>query len=785
MNRKKMKRRGILFLSILFICGMSVTGAAADTLKFPDNMKAEIDLEQNGGILRDANARKMKKTLPSAAKIRKSFPEKYDLREEERTTSVKFQNPWGTCWAFGALASLESSAVTNGEGAANSVDYSEKALVWFSKQLQSNGTTGAVPEGISIAETDSEKIKQGIYNMGGNSSLVAGELATWKGASLEEQVPYKNAEGTTTTVEVADGKYATFYQDKGDWSVDNSHENDDAYRMYECEGIMGQYMYQGQDAEVIKNRILSDINPTVKNWLMENGAIGISYCSDQASPDDVGQTSSVYFNKKSNAQYNPNTDTPNHGVAIVGWDDTYSKDNFSITPPGDGAWIVKNSWSDLWGDEGYFYLSYYDMTVDEYITMISDVEKNGYYRYDNNYQYDYMGGKSSVGVMVEGTIINNWNTAGITDVSLANIFQAEEDEVLKAVGSMDYRGLEEPVEIQIEVYLLDDNKKPVSGKPVAVQTEQSNGLVFNVTELDDPVELEKGQYFSVVQKMQLLTPGSESFLLPIEFGTDQPIQVTGYDGKTKYNLSYTVSSKEGESFMKAGTKEDNTGWIDLTSEKAQQMLNVSLGQTGQTKLNSTSGNAMIKAYTVDADTLLDLSNETLVLTFFDANGEKIGQIENPDISTSVEVPQNAASLSFSLGGSTGSKISGIACGGKVYAAGEKIAREVFKDNSVTLTLLGTERGETAQKEYTITFHVGAQSEQGTEQSPSYHSGDAKGNVVSANSDKKAKNSNSGTVKTGDERIAVLRVAFFLLLAAIGAMIILKRKRKTEKQEEKF
>lgn len=320
----------------------------------------------------------------------------------------------------------------------------------------------------------------------------------------------------------------------------------------------------------------------------------------------------------------------------------------------------------------------------------------------------------------------------------------------------------------------------MSGKPVAVQTEQSNGLVFNVTELDDPVELEKGQYFSVVQKMQLLTPGSESFLLPIEFGTDHPIEVTGYDGREKYNLSYTVSAKEGESFMKAETKESDTGWIDLTSEKAQEMLNVSLGQTGETEINSTSGNAMIKAYTVDADTLLDLSNETLVLTFFDANGEKIGQIKNPDIRTNVEIPQNAASMSFSLGGSTGTKISGIACGGKIYAAGEKIAREVFKDNSATLTLSGTERGETAQKEYTITFHVGAQSEQGSEQSPSYDSEDTKGNAVSANSDKKAKNSDSGAVKTGDERIAMLQVAFFLLLAAIGAMIMLKRKKKTEK-----
>lgn len=36
----------------------------------------------------------------------------------------------------------------------------------------------------------------------------------------------------------------------------------------------------------------------------------------------------------------------NHAVTIVGWDDSYSKENFNAEhqPPADGAWIVKNSW---------------------------------------------------------------------------------------------------------------------------------------------------------------------------------------------------------------------------------------------------------------------------------------------------------------------------------------------------------------------------------------------------------------------------------------------------------
>ena len=40
----------------------------------------------------------------------------------------------------------------------------------------------------------------------------------------------------------------------------------------------------------------------------------------------------------------------NHGVTLVGWDDTMCG--------GEGAWIVKNSWGPDWGENGYFYIKY-------------------------------------------------------------------------------------------------------------------------------------------------------------------------------------------------------------------------------------------------------------------------------------------------------------------------------------------------------------------------------------------------------------------------------------------
>lgn len=78
---------------------------------------------------------------------------------------------------------------------------------------------------------------------------------------------------------------------------------------------------------------------------------------------------SQYFNF-SNSSYNcdfPGLTTAQlrgHAVAIVGWDDNYSRENFSEShrPDADGAWLCKNSWGEGWSyDSGYFWISYEDM----------------------------------------------------------------------------------------------------------------------------------------------------------------------------------------------------------------------------------------------------------------------------------------------------------------------------------------------------------------------------------------------------------------------------------------
>ena len=91
----------------------------------------------------------------------------------------------------------------------------------------------------------------------------------------------------------------------------------------------------------------------------------------------------------------------------MGWDDDYAKENFieGHQPPENGAWLCRNSWgSDYndfpmngyrhWGIEqeehkhnGYFWLSYYDQTIDDPEAFVFDKSNVGSSYYVQQYDY--------------------------------------------------------------------------------------------------------------------------------------------------------------------------------------------------------------------------------------------------------------------------------------------------------------------------------------------------------------------------------------------------------------
>lgn len=781
------------FRALAAVLGLSlVWGSAASAEPSADNgAKVEVSIVQNGGLLYDENRYEGKTPVPDGVNALADLPEKYDLRDEGRVTDVKFQNPWGACWAFGSIASLESNAITRG---AQDPDYSEKALVWFAKnERKDEDAPDTELEGISVADGDT---KEYVYNIGGSSWDVISALAAWQGASLESELPYRNAEGTTETVQLTEDGFAECYTADGDWSVDPSHAYDDAYRLEDSVCYLGfnSYAAAGYDGDQVWTTMFSSVYPAVKNWIMENGAISVGFCADYSSPDDLESgVTSEYYNWEHSAQYNPDSTSANHAVTIVGWDDSYPKENFSITPPGDGAWIVKNSWSDVWGENGYFYLSYYDTTVSEYEGYLADVaDGTGCYNYDNNYQYDYMGMGSLLNYSAETGIIEELGKVN-DSVSIANIFQSEGRETLRAVGVTDTRAGGESVEVVTEIYRLKDGSDPVNGELVSEQTDRIDNLHYSVIELDEPVELEEGEYFSVVQTMRLLTPGSETFLIPLEFGSEAPIYVQGYDAASSYYLNHTVLCGEGQSYIYFSTEEGkDPEWTDLGSEEAKEYFSIPLDDGTGTENSFTVGNAMIKAYTVDTDTTLSISNETLSLICYDGDGKEIKRIQDPDLTEKIHIPWNTSSVSILLSEDSASSLY-ISYGGQTFQSGEKIGKDVFENAEGVVILEGNDRGEQASAEYGLKIVLDEEpkdptKDENNEETGNGDSGDNTGEGTpveedednlqnSGTGDESAGKNQTEEIQTGDQTQPVLPAAAMVLsLIVIAGTTVVIRKR---------
>ena len=103
-----------------------------------------------------------------------SIPSSYDARKDGKgLTSVKDQNPYGTCWAHATIGCLETWQLVAGKGM---FDYSENNL--------------ANLHGRDIPFSD-----------GGNGDFASAYLLRWSGPVLEASDPYPNVGGSPSNLE--------------------------------------------------------------------------------------------------------------------------------------------------------------------------------------------------------------------------------------------------------------------------------------------------------------------------------------------------------------------------------------------------------------------------------------------------------------------------------------------------------------------------------------------------------------------------------------------------------
>lgn len=135
--------------------------------------------------------------------------------------------------------------------------------------------------------------------MGSNTIFSTFALAGWVGAADEKVAPFEDADGS------------------------NTYAEDLAYQ--DVAHLQNAYWINFKDTDAVR---------VVKQMIKKYGAAAVNFYWNYR-----------YYNSTNNSYYFPlnSSQANNHSVTIVGWDDTWSKENFNTAyqPAEDGAWIGK------------------------------------------------------------------------------------------------------------------------------------------------------------------------------------------------------------------------------------------------------------------------------------------------------------------------------------------------------------------------------------------------------------------------------------------------------------
>lgn len=383
---------------------------------------------------------------------RRFLPNTYSLGDEELTsyispyyTSIKNQNPYGTCWAHAICSVAEANIVKNYE--VSEPDFSEWQIAYFIGATYVQDPMGNTNgDSFLIVDETSDYL-----SVGGNQKIASVRLASWVGVVDEQDASYEI---------VRKDRQATL-------------DDELAYSK-------NQYILSGCDYIPYSDR------DTVKKAIYENGAVTASY----RDSSNCYSTLNYYNTDVPVAEYCPATvsTTTNHAITVIGWDDNYSKENFtgSDMPENDGAWICKNSWGPSFSKDGIFYISYEDGPLSKGNAFSYKYVKAD--EYDYNYHYDGGAVSSYYGRMGE-----------------ANIYTATSKQLLKAVGYFTYTS---NYGATISIYKNCENNNPVSGELVATLNDTAFCAGYHTVKLDEMIKLNTGDIFSVVIEYTNLLGGS-------------------------------------------------------------------------------------------------------------------------------------------------------------------------------------------------------------------------------------------------------------------------------------
>lgn len=322
---------------------------------------------------------------------------------------------------------------------------------------------------------DADQYEGGEYTMG------MAYLAAWQGPVYEEDDPYGDGETNS--------------------------------RLKAVKHVQEMRIIDGKDYEAIKEAVF------------KYGGVTTSLYSTIRS----SQADTEYYKKSTNSYCYIGTEKPNHDVLIIGWDDNYPKENFATDLEGDGAFICQNSWGEEFGDDGVFYVSYYDTNVGTHNVVYTRIEDTD--NYDHIYQSDLCGWRGKLGFEKE-------------EIYAANVFTANGDESVVAAGFY-----ATSADTEYEVYVVNNFNNESS---LTTRTKVASGSLeqsgYYTIDFDEPVDVAAGERFAVM--LYLKTPGYE-YPMAIEYDSGESyLDTVDLDDGEGY-ISYT-----GNKFINVKEKQD-------------------------------------------------------------------------------------------------------------------------------------------------------------------------------------------------------------------------------------
>ncbi len=301
------------------------------------------------------------------------------------------------------------------------------------------------------------------------------------------------------------------------------YESDDPYNEYSIRSkSTGPVRKHIQNVLWFPKRNSSTDNAAIKSAIMKYGAIsGGMYMG--------GKDEAAISTDKTKTYYRSYSSEINHAVNIVGWDDSYSKNNFrdydnnNAIPYGNGAFIVKNTYGKYWGENGYFYVSYCDKNFANDLNCV-------YYNAENTKNYSSIYQHDPLGYTEYYLPNTNW---------MANVFTAKtNDGYLSAVS---FYSLQPSSTYNVYVCGNYTAKSDLEYKRVLMASgtlEESGYYTINLNAL---VRITQGRKFAVIVR------------LTSEDGTNIPIECA------EKSYSSKAEASVGESFYSSG----GITWKDL------------------------------------------------------------------------------------------------------------------------------------------------------------------------------------------------------------------------------